>query len=348
MATEERWVIASSGGDYTSLNAAWAAKADGRNLVTDDKFLVFECRSSSAAIDSPIAGGLDNITVDATRYIHILVPQAYRHAGVRDTGYRLETNGFEAALDIEVGFVRVEGVCFSVGTNGQSIILINSTLTTASSDIRISNCVFEGLSGWGFHGVDVDGGGAGSTVKIWNCIFDSIPHIAIHQHHADQTVSAYHCTAAKCASVAGFEGAFHQSAGTFRVKNCIAAEAGVAFGSTNDGFVGTFTAADFNLSSDASAPTGNEQRNKTVTFVNQTNNDFHLSTSDTVAKNISTANLNADATIAVLNDVDGQTYPTTGNVSIGADQIVVVTLSPLAHGSGEGDIYLAEPVMVGI
>ncbi|MDR3558801.1 MAG: hypothetical protein P4L58_00160, partial [Candidatus Pacebacteria bacterium] len=75
-----------------------------------------------------------------------------------------------------------------------------------------------------------------------------------------------------------------------------------------------------NLSKDATAPAyGTYYRNATVTFVDATNDDFHLASTDTGAIG-NGANLISDTYLPFSTDIDGQTRPATGAWDIGADE----------------------------
>jgi hypothetical protein len=90
-----------------------------------------------------------------------------------------------------------------------------------------------------------------------------------------------------------------------------------------DGFSGTFGAAsNYNLSNLASdAPGANSRNSQTVTFVDEGNDDFHLSINDTAAINFGT-DLSADANLAFTDDIDPEGGTRVAPWDIGADEII--------------------------
>jgi hypothetical protein len=102
MPTTVTHVIAASGGDYTSLSAWQTAQV--RNLVTADQIAVAEVRDFGLAENLNLTGW----TTDATRYVKIVCPVAYRHSlrprSVSGSGFRMGT------LVISGGHVYLEGL----------------------------------------------------------------------------------------------------------------------------------------------------------------------------------------------------------------------------------------------
>src|SRR3989344_78147 len=90
---------------------------------------------------------------------------------------------------------------------------------------------------------------------------------------------------------------------------------------SNWGYGGTFSASSNNISNNG-APGSNSQNNTTVSFVNKTGKDFHLSPSDTKALNRGVS-LISDPYLPVSSDIEGDSRPSGVAWDIGADEIYV-------------------------
>ncbi|KKQ39021.1 MAG: hypothetical protein US57_C0023G0007, partial [Candidatus Moranbacteria bacterium GW2011_GWC2_37_73] len=103
-----------------------------------------------------------------------------------------------------------------------------------------------------------------------------------------------------------------------------------------------------NISSDATANNltnpVNSKINQTVSFVDVANKDFHLSPSDTSAKN-SGSDLSADANFAFNTDIDNQTRPSSSSTiwDIGADE--AATAIYYSVGQSVADLKTATPTV---
>jgi len=84
-------------------------------------------------------------------------------------------------------------------------------------------------------------------------------------------------------------------------------------------YSGDFTTlSDYNISSDNTAPGANSKTNTTVNFVDLSNNDFHLTTTDTTAKDAG-VDLSTDSALPFSTDMEGHSRHDTG-WDIGADE----------------------------
>lgn len=139
MPTVRTVTVKSSGGDYTSLNAAEAGEQG--DLPSLDRQLDIECY----AIDDTTACTFSGWTTDATRYIRVFCPAGEGHEGVWSTSKyrRRSSSGFGTGLTISEEFVRVEGLqCYQPSGSYTAIVRVTGVSTTpANSDIRIDRCI---------------------------------------------------------------------------------------------------------------------------------------------------------------------------------------------------------------
>lgn len=123
MATVVTHIIAASGGDYTSLSAWQTAQA--RNLVSADEIAVAEVRDFDLAENLSISGW----TTDATRYIKIVAPVAYRHTlkprSVSGAGFRMGSINIPANHVYLEGLelYRADGAARSLGFSGSPVVV---------------------------------------------------------------------------------------------------------------------------------------------------------------------------------------------------------------------------------
>lgn len=126
-------IIASSGGDYTSLSAWEAAQP-----ATLTEIEVAECRDFALADNVGFAGS----ATSAAFYQHIYVPPAYRHDGrsraISGTGFRVSESGSNATLRPANNHMRFEGLEIEQsGTGGACLV----SALSADNDIRFEKCI---------------------------------------------------------------------------------------------------------------------------------------------------------------------------------------------------------------
>lgn len=160
MATTVTKTIKSAGGDYTTV-AAWEAGNQG-DLVTADEVRVGEIYD----VNTTAALTVDGSTTDATRYMHLTVNSAYRHAGVWDTGKQnFQVSSTDATVIVADDYF-----------HASYLQLRNTHATNGGSGIRFSNTggvveqlVIRGTAGALNHGVEVSNtAGANFTVRNTN------------------------------------------------------------------------------------------------------------------------------------------------------------------------------------
>ena len=134
MATIVTKTIKPSGGDYTSLNAAFSGEA--KNIVSLDQSYVFECYTMT---DTVALAGTFSWTTDATHTITIRTPLAERHKGKRATGYLLESSSASTLLTIYTDNVIFDGIAFH-NTNATTPSLVY-TYAASVNVITFINCL---------------------------------------------------------------------------------------------------------------------------------------------------------------------------------------------------------------
>lgn len=258
-------------------------------------------------------------TVDSTHYVSIYVPTSERHSGVYSTSkYRIEVTN-NTALENDIGYTRIDGIQVKVtGTTGNYYkfgIYLNSADVGGQ---RLYNSIaYADTTGsadtFGFKGINnVYNFGTPAFSYIKNCVaygwrdrggygggvsgFDLTERTYAYNNTAYDNTWGFHDTG---------DGSVRSV-----LKNNISQSVSV------DGYVGSWDASsDSNCSDVAADAPGSNPQTGTVTFAGA--GDYHLSSSDTVAKSKGT-NLSADANFPFTDDIDSQTRGATWD--IGADQ----------------------------
>lgn len=190
-----------------------------------------------------------------------------------------------------------------------------------ASNIFVDSCIFIGSdnssSSASHTGIDISSTKS-VTYYIRNCIFyqwnssaASNNNTGVHINGSSAGAYIYNCTAwdnDRC---------YVQIAGTGVCKNSIGASGTTASPTT---WQGSWNAAsDYNVDSRSLAPGANSTKAVVVAFVDSTNKNFHLKSTDTQAKNTGT-NLSADANLPFTDDIDGGTRPDISTWDRGADE----------------------------
>jgi len=312
--------VKSSGGDYTSLNAALAGQA--ANLTTNCAgtggagILTIECYSMS---DTTAANTGTGYTTSASYYINITVPTAERHDGKWNTAkYRINYSSEGGdALTIAANYTRVTGIQASQ----------NGTYKTRRA-IRSSNCVGVILDSCigriaGTNGAESNAFLLSSSTtysyKVVNCIAINPLNIGFSfGEGASPTATVYNCTAISCATYG-----FYGYSGRALLKNCVAHSCGTSDFNSGMGATGSTN----NASEDGSAPNTNEVSlngiDLTDIFVDAANGDYHLVVDSpliNVGADLHSDTYAANTSLASSLDIDGETR--SGTWDIGADEYV--------------------------
>lgn len=299
---------------YTSLSAWESAKQ--RDLVALNEI---EVAKIEGIWTSPDTTGvtIDGWTTGPDNYIKIYTAPEARHGGKWDTGkYYLQNSS--NPLIINEQYIKLDGLQINhTGTiySGTRFLIHFNPGSANASSIEVSNSILKGTAstatgaqyGIMFESVATSAG----VAKVWNnIIYDivtsSASSMGISYNSMQWRSYIYNNTVIN--SYTCYEGF---GANTV-VKNNIAQNC-------TDGFNGTFeSSSDYNISSLATdAPGSNSKNSTTVSFVDASGGDFHLSSSDTSAKD-SGANLSSDSYVSFTTDIDGETR--SGAWDIGADE----------------------------
>lgn len=302
------------GGDYTSLNTAFATEDNTyADLVTNTMILTFECYAGAEDTTGALTG--TGWTTNSSYYLNIVGAPSEKTSS--NTGkwsterYRMHRNSTSDVycLQIEEQYTRVTDIQFkrtaaNLAANYQFVCLI----TAAAANTLVDRCIF----------VAALSGSSGSNIiraiqimadaTVRNCLLygwsnGTEQHVGIYRENG--TVTAESCTLVDC--YFGFRGY-----GTHTVKNT-----GVSGGNTAFS-LGTWTQT-------ACSTT-------TPTFVDATNKDYHLASSDTTWKDA------GDGTgMSFSVDIDGQSRPATaGDWDIGCDEYVESYSPPIFTLDHEG------------
>lgn len=315
--------VKSAGGDYSTLQAAEAGEQG--DIVAGGYSLVIQCftfeDTAATAFDAA------SWTTDSTHFVTIETPISERHTGRwTTTAYRMNLNAaFVYCLQVDVVFTVVDGLQFQQNMSSAT----GAAIDIRCADVTVQNCIarFTGTSTGpiGFMSAsadrgkwrnnlayDFDGGAAGVGFQI-------------------STSSAgdfwvYNCGAVGCWN--GFSETFQDPV----IKNSYSQS------TSNDGFVGTWDAAsDYNLSDlAADAPGGNSKNSATITFVDAASDDYHLSATDTGARDSGT-DLSADADQPFDDDLDGNER--LEEWDIGPNEYLAHDEKRLIKPSGQGGDY---------
>lgn len=271
-----RYVKADGSGHYSTLALAEDAEDASGDLVTLNEKLVLVIDGTWASADG--VATVDGFTTDATRNITIYATNLARHNGKwRDTSYRIlnPAGSTQDGLWIVSSYVNVSGLQFENQYGGGDY----AACFSQGNNVVVDGCIarFTGTPVADNYLIGFES--SGSNNRFQNCIsygFEGQPThgygFLIYTPSANQTV-VMNCTAVDN----GY--GFSAGSGGADFTNCIAQGNYAGFVSSGLGRFG------YNKSDVASDVSNGFATLGTVTFVNAAAGDYHLSASDTVAKN---------------------------------------------------------------
>lgn len=283
--------VKSSGGDYTTLQAAINACPSDITAAGTNETWEIECYSSvTGSRDISISGK----TTDATHYIRIYTPSGERHNGLTG-GFSIEDANVVHGIDIANDHVRIEGIRFVHVTGGNGAIRISGA---ATRNVLIGECIVAGGLYPGIRISSVTGG----TISVRNCV-----NVNTSGTYNDPLIyassgSGYTVRAHNCTSYTSSTGTddnrrqFWNVAGVTCVAvNCIAGHGA----SGNAAFTGTWSSSSYNTTTDASAPGTNATTSWSNVFTSST--DYRLTSE------VAGTDLSGDANLPVTTDITGAT-----------------------------------------
>jgi len=281
------------GRDYTVLGT-WESATDN-DLVTLQVSEVLECYADSVSYDDEMSMG--GATTD-TSYFRIIRP-----AGTIGTGSWEGHDGTPSG----------GGVFFDVTIDNEFIDMSEANSSIQDLLIRMTNATTNNRMT-----IIADGGGSSVIgVLAYDCTNADGTHRGIRNEdgytvntmvlRCDQwgiqsnggTAYIYNCNC-----IDNTTDGFLHSGGTSVCKNCLAT--GNDTGGGDDFNPGTYTGSTNNSSGDATAPGTSPRINQTFTFVDDSNDDYHLDPTDAGAHTFG-ADLSADGAFAFDDDIDGDT-----------------------------------------
>ena len=296
---------------YASLSEWEAARMTGTLSEIEEVI----CEGSAADTTLCIVAGA---TTSSSFYPLIRTDTAGRHDGKWNTAkYRLSVSrSSNAVLEIQVNDCRVSGLQAENTDTGNFDEVVSFTGSGVFYfEKSILRC--DGVTGSNRLALNIGSAAVASTIRVYNNIiygFITTGSVGIFADYGSDLYHVYNNTVYGCTQ--GF--LFADDSGTLNLKN------NIANGNTTDyvlgSYFGTIVSAK-NISEDTSSP-NSAYRSLAVTFVNEAGKDFHLSASDTAAKDAGD-----DLSVTFTDDIDFTTR--SGTWDIGADEIASVAAAAL-------------------
>lgn len=307
--------------DYATLELAVAGKVALQDYVTDDKNVWI-------IIDSAFQDGGTQITLsytgNATHRLYIETTSRARHSGIySDSKYRLVISNTNM-LYFRAPWVVINGLQLSMTSTNGSDALVYFYDVDVDGNALIKNCIFKGPGDCGgatyTEGIQIFSGAGKVNVQCENCLVYNWYNLGnaggLVVFQAACTLSVYNCTFNKCAY------GVYRGNGNAKVQNCVFyANTADLFGST---YVFDSTCATSLTGAGGITSSGRNNRlSQEFTFIDSSNNDFHLDTADTAARE-----RGDDLSSMFTTDVDGQTRPANDYWDIGFDEAEAVASGP--------------------
>ncbi len=330
------WTISGTGDDLGASPIA-VAKIDG----------------SWSASDTPTSMlYIENWITDNDNFIKIYTTDAARHNGVWDyTKYRLYCNDVgNGCIRIYADYIRLDGLQAKItrsGNNWGSLMQIYSD--TKDSDLRISNNLMTAdFSSLDHYGDAIGAGPSESHLEVWNNIaydfFSSDGNSSFISLNGGGTAHIYNNTVYNCNY-----GIANYNQGVVASNNLIASTTDSFYDAT--GF-SPYSANNATDDSDSASGLVNTYNNQTFGFIDADNGDFHLTLSDTGAKDKG-IDLSSTSTLSFSDDIDGDIRPFNGTWDIGADEYALYTIyrsvgpgrtTPLQCGGGANSMDVSSGI----
>ncbi|HAI74134.1 TPA: hypothetical protein DCL22_01990, partial [Candidatus Moranbacteria bacterium] len=296
-----------------TFQSAEQIQVDGSNYFTttdagDSVIAIAKCRATTGAADTT-AVTINDWTTSAANYIKIWTDPSenYRHQGKWDEGkYTYSVNGIFGVLE---SYTKIEGLQLKIAGNGFYVY-------PAADAVRISGSIVKPYTGTPEYGIRFDGLGSATGYANNNIIHGFNRGIARYYDGVGLLLYVYNNTVygGVTAGIADRQG------------SSLVAKNNIAYNNITD-YSGTFSASSTNnLSKDATAPPYNTYyTNASVIFSDEANQDFHLDSADTGARNqgIILYDAGDDANLNFTTDIDNNArLDSAGTWDIGADEAI--------------------------
>jgi hypothetical protein len=308
---------------YTSLQTAQSTEA--KDLTASNEYAVFYCRSSDRTADTnkvDLSSSWVTGEQGSGHYVKFVVPEAYRHSGTwNSSSYRIEyVNGggfHDHAINVS-GLpinMRFEGIQVGVDQSDSSNIDAVNIKNIDGSEVRISDCIIRLLNSNSTSSIGLQLLSKNATsVAYNNIIYDFERSVFVGPQGNSASFSVYSNTVHGSSDV-NVESQYNGFSGlALYLKNNLSQEATNSDFNLSTNYSTLVTAT--NLAEDATSPDGLQG---TAQFVDETNDDFHLSSQDNVAMDSGT-DLSGDAQFSFTTDIDEETRDASWD--IGADEYV--------------------------
>jgi len=317
--------------EYASLVDLEAGFTDANHLNSTDltsagaDVIVHACcyyDHSDYTADSPVA--IDFGTTDTTHYFFTFTPMGnnesinkQRHDGKWNSQrYEIVGSSDSAAFQFSMKNIWVDGLLLQNTKSGNNSRGVRFVTYGSGLGIKIANTIIKaatGITGDDPLGINLPGASS-DEIYIWNVIiqdFESSGGTGKAFYAESNGIKAYIYNV----SVVNCENGFYGGGNEYTlIRNCLAQ-------SCTDGFVGTFDSdSDYNCSDISGDAPGANSVTGTVSFVDTANDNYHLASSDTVAKDAG-YDLSTDPYLPIWRDIDGEDR-VGGTWDIGADEYV--------------------------
>ena len=286
--------IASSGGDYTSLNAWEAAKqAD----ITSSGDEIAECEAFTDSTATTIIGW----TTNASNRIIIRAATGHEHGATPGAGYVLSQSGVGThTLTISEEFVKVEGIEVKQTAGSGSGRPIQITGIGATNELVIKGCIISGGNNYGINNGDGD-------AIIWmynNIVYDFTDATNGRGIWAGATDDhTYFNTVYNCGDMG--------IGNSDDVAGCLVVD---GFDDYNSGCTAGAGGAGYNMSSDGGAPgTTTDTNETTAIFENSGSRLLRLASGSTDADDFVVGYLTDEDGNNITTDIIGNTRPSTSD-----------------------------------